>query len=164
MSAEERPVVVAFDGSPESEAAMRAAVGLFPGRTLVVVSVWEPGLALAIASQPDGLSGLTYGAPDLETVAAIDSVQREHAGTSAEAGAALARELGATAEAHPVPDERAIAETLAAVADERDAAAVVVGSRGLGRVKARLLGSTTQGLLHNTRRPVVVVRTQEGAP
>jgi nucleotide-binding universal stress UspA family protein len=37
----------------------------------------------------------------------------------------------------------------------------VVGSRGLGRVKARLLGSTSDGLLRSTNRPVLVVRTAE---
>jgi nucleotide-binding universal stress UspA family protein len=156
------PVVVAFDGSPEAEAAVRTAAGLFSGRRLVVVSVWEPGLAMAMTSPPDGLSGLSYAAPSPETMAMVDHVQHERASDAAEAGAALARELGADAEPYPVPDELDIAETLAGVADERDAAAIVVGSRGLGRVKARLLGSTSQGLLHNTRRPVVVVRTPEG--
>ena len=80
----------------------------------------------------------------------VDRVQHERASDAAEAGAAMARGLGADAEPHSVPDEVNIAETLAGLADERDAAALVVGSRGLGRMKARLLGSTSQGLLHRT--------------
>lgn len=161
MSTDERPVVVAFDGSPESEAAVRAAAGLFSGRTLVVVSVWEPGLAMAMATPPDGLSGMSYGTPDPETMRIVDSAQHERATEAAEAGALLARELGATAEPHAVPDEVNIAETLVHLADERDAAAVVVGTRGLGRVKSTLLGSTSRGLMHHTRRPVLVVRAPE---
>jgi nucleotide-binding universal stress UspA family protein len=161
MSAAERPVVVAFDGSKESEAAVRAAAELFHGRRLVVVSVWEPGLALAVTPPPDGLSGMSYAPPSPETMAMVDRAQHERADDAAQAGAALARELGADAEPHSVPDEVDIAETLAGVADERDAAALVVGSRGLGRMKARLLGSTSQGLLHHTRRPVVVVRAND---
>jgi nucleotide-binding universal stress UspA family protein len=161
MSTDERPVVVAFDGSPESEAAVRAAAGLFSGRTLVVVSVWEPGLAMAMTSPPDGLSGLSYGAPSPETMAMVDRIHHERASEAAETGAALARELGAEAVPHSVPDEVDIAETVAGVADERDAAAVVVGTRGLGRVKSALLGSTSRGLMHHTRRPVVVVRAPE---
>jgi nucleotide-binding universal stress UspA family protein len=161
MSTDERPVIVAFDGSPESEAAVRAAAGLFAGRTLVVVSVWEPGLAMAMTSPPDGLSGLSYGAPSPETMAMIDSVQHDRATETAETGAALARELGAGAEPYAVADEVDIAETLAGVADARDADALVVGSRGLGRVKSRLLGSTSQGLLRHTKRPVVVVRAND---
>jgi nucleotide-binding universal stress UspA family protein len=161
MSTDERPVVVAFDGSPESHAAVRAAAGLFAGRTLVVVSVWEPGLALTITPPPDGLSGLSYVAPSPETMAMMDRVQHDRASDTAELGAALARELGADAAPHPVPDEVDIAETLAGVADERDAAAVVIGTRGLGRVKSALLGSTSRGLMHHTKRPVVVVRAPE---
>ena len=164
MSTDERPVVVAFDGSPESEAAVRAGATLFADRTLVVVSVWEPGLALAMTAPPDGLSGLSYAAPSPETMATVDRLEHERASDAAEAGAALARELGASAEPHPVPDEVDVAETLAGVAEERDAAALVVGSRGLGRVKARLLGSTSQGVLRHTQRPVVVVRAPEQPP
>jgi nucleotide-binding universal stress UspA family protein len=161
MSADERPVIVAFDGSEESQAAVRQAAALFPARMLVVVSVWEPGLALAMSPPTDGLSGVGYSAPTPETMAMMDDVQRGRATDTATAGAEIARALGATVAPHPVPDDVNVAETLAGVAEDRDAAAIVVGSRGLGRVKSRILGSTSQGLLHHTRRPVVVVRVPE---
>ena len=161
MSTDERPVVVAFDGSADAENAVRAAAGLFPDRTLVVVSVWEPGLALAMTTPPDGLGGLSYAAPDPETMATVDRLEQDRARDAAEAGAALAREHGATAEPHSVPDDVDVGETLAGVADARDAAAVVVGSRGLGRVKSALIGSTSRKLMQHTKRPVVVVRVDD---
>jgi nucleotide-binding universal stress UspA family protein len=161
MSADARPVIVAFDGSAEAQAAVREAAALFADRTLLVVSVWEPGLALAMTQPTDQLSGLAYIPPSAESMAMVDRAQSDHATETAKAGADLARRLGATAEPHAVPDELDIAETIASVADKRDAAAVVVGSRGLGAVKSKFLGSTSQGLLQRAHRPVVVVRVPE---
>jgi nucleotide-binding universal stress UspA family protein len=54
-----------------------------------------------------------------------------------------------------------IADTIAGVAELRDAAAIVVGSRGLGRIKSALLGSTSRELVHHAKRPVVVVHAPE---
>jgi nucleotide-binding universal stress UspA family protein len=34
---------------------------------------------------------------------------------------------------------------------------IVVGSRGLGEVKSLVLGSTSQGLAHHTRLPLLIV-------
>jgi nucleotide-binding universal stress UspA family protein len=60
-----------------------------------------------------------------------------------------------------VTDETNVTVAIAAEADRHDACAVVVGSRGLGCVKAPLLGSTTQGLLRRTGFPVMVVRAAQ---
>jgi nucleotide-binding universal stress UspA family protein len=157
MSTDARPAVVAFDGSAEARAAVTAAVELFPGRRLVIVSVWEPGLALALAPTRD-LSGVGYPPPTAEEVDALDRVQQDHAVEVAEAGAALARELGATAEANPIADEAHVADTIAAVAERVDACVIVVGSRGLGRVRSRLFGSTSREVLQRGGRPVLVVK------
>jgi nucleotide-binding universal stress UspA family protein len=161
MTAEQRPAAVAFDGSPESEAAVRAAAELFPGRRLAVISVWEPGLAYAAVSpgyDPTIMGG--YPMPTVEEVALLDEVQHDRAAETAEAGARIARELGADAVAHPAEDRGQISDTIAAVAEELDACAVVVGTRGRGAVKAKLLGSTSAALLHRAPCPVVVVRPQ----
>jgi len=42
-----------------------------------------------------------------------------------------------------------------------DACAIVVGSRGLGRVKSRLFGSTSRTLLERSDRPVLVVKAPD---
>jgi nucleotide-binding universal stress UspA family protein len=157
MSADARPAVVAFDGSAEARAAVAAASELFPGRRLVIVSVWEPGLALALAPTRD-LTGVGYPPPTAEEVEALDRVQHDHAVEMAEAGAALARRLGATAEPDPVADEADVADTIAAVAERVDACAIIIGSRGLGRVRSRLFGSTSREVLQRSGRPVLVVK------
>lgn len=51
---------------------------------------------------------------------------------------------------------RAVAEQLDTIADERAAAALVVGSRGRGAMRELLLGSVAKATLHNVRRPVLV--------
>ena len=113
-------------------------------------------MAMAAEPVPDP-TGLSYPLPDAEQIAIVDRIHSEHATSSAE-GATLARSLGAEAEALAVPDGADVAETVDAVAGQRDAVAVVVGSRGLGGVKSRLMGSTSRRLLHDSRRPVLVVR------
>jgi nucleotide-binding universal stress UspA family protein len=157
MTGDERPVLVAYDGSAESRAAVSSAVTLFPGRRLIVVTVWEPGLAMALAS----ISAVALRSSSAEITAETARVERDQAAQAAGAGAEFARELGATAESIPVTDETNVTVVIASEADRHEACAVVVGSRGLGRVKAPLLGSTTQGLLRRTRRPVVVVRAPQ---
>src|SRR5215208_102234 len=157
MSSDARPVVVAYDGSVESQAAVRAATGLFATRRLVIACVWEPGLAMAMASASDP-TGIGSVLPTGEAIAAVDRAQKGHAVEVAEEAVRLARELGATAEAHPVADELDVATTIAELAVSLDAGAIVVGSRGLGAVKSKLLGSTSAGLLHQASTPVLVVR------
>ena len=48
------------------------------------------------------------------------------------------------------------AEAIVRVATVRDADAIYIGSRGVGRARA-LLGSTAHGVLHHADRPVVVI-------
>ena len=157
MTSDPRPVVVAFDGSPESQAAVTAAAGLFPTFRLVITSVWEPGLAMAMAPANDP-TGIGYVPPTGETILAVDRAQHDHAAAVAEDGVRLARAAGATAEARPVADETDIARTIAELASDLDAHAIVVGSRGRGAVRSKLLGSTSAALLHHATAPVLVVK------
>ena len=76
MTEDSRPVLVAFDGSPEARAAVTAAAGLFPARRLLIVSVWEPGLALAVEPAYD-LTGGGPALPSAEEISAVDHAQHE---------------------------------------------------------------------------------------
>jgi len=155
-------VAVAYDGSESAGAALEAAVERFPGRRLLVISVWEPGLAMAMAplSDPIGVSNM---APSAEEMRVTDEVQQRHAVDIARDGVGLVHELGAEAEAVPVADDRGVAVTILQTAASGGVCAVVVGSRGRGRMKTRLFGSTTQHLLSHSPLPIVVVRERPDA-
>lgn len=149
-------VVVAYDGSELSKAAVRHAAELFAGRPVLIATVWEPGLAtLPVTSDPLGMDPIPA---DPGTVETVDRAQREHASSVAEEGAELARSLGLAAEPYPVPDELDAADTLIDIARQRDAAVVVVGSHGISGLRSRLLGGVSRKLIGHCDRPVLVIR------
>lgn len=53
-------------------------------------------------------------------------------------------------------------DEIVSCADSIGADLIVVGSRGFGPIRATLLGSTSRALLHETRRPVLVVHATSG--
>jgi nucleotide-binding universal stress UspA family protein len=157
MAHEAPPVLIAYDGSDVSRAAVRHAAKLFPGRPAVVATVWEAGLAAALVGPPDTF-GMGTLPPDPATVEALDRAGREHATAVAADGAELGRSLGLAAEPQAVPDEVDVADTLIDIARERDAAVVVVGSHGISGLRSRLLGSVARRLIEHSDRPVLVIR------
>src|SRR5947209_6839883 len=98
---------------------------------------------------------------DPEFARDVDSGLQRHAEHVADDGADLARSMGLDAEPVFLPDAGDIVHTLIGVAGERHAAAIVVGSRGLSGIRARLEGSTSKGLLRHAPCPVVVVHESE---
>jgi nucleotide-binding universal stress UspA family protein len=153
------PILVAYDGSPQARVALERAARLFSGRPVVIATVWEQGLAAAVPD-PAGIGG--PAAPvDLAEVAEVDDLMAKRAATIAAEGADRARAAGLDPTPVSTEDEGKVAATIAAIADEHDVDVVVVGSRGLSGLKARLLGSTSDSVLHHCGRPVLVVRGPE---
>ena len=157
MARHAAPVLIAYDGSEVSRAAVRHAAELFAGRPAVLATVWEPGLA-AVSVGPTRHHGDGYAAPGSGDGRSDRSHQREHASTVAGDGAEFARSLGLAAEPQAVPDEVDVADTLIGIARERGAAVVVVGSHGISGLRSRLLGSVSRKLIEHCDRPVLVIR------
>jgi nucleotide-binding universal stress UspA family protein len=151
-------VLIGYDGSAESEQAIRGAADLLAPRRAVVVHVWESLSELLLHTDVDQLSGSLREAAD-----ELDAEDAQGAERLAQRGAELAEAAGFEATAVGVRARPRAWPTLLELADEHDAAAVVVGSRGLGRVKSALLGSVSSGVLDHARRPVLIVPPREGA-
>jgi nucleotide-binding universal stress UspA family protein len=150
------PLVIAFDGSEASRAALERAAELFPGRDVMIATVWEPGLALEFSAYDS--FGTVAPPPDPNTVAELDRAQRDHSTKVAQAGAELAKSLGLQATPHPVEDDVDVADTLIQLAESAGAGAIVVGSHGVTGLRSRIVGSVARKLLSHCRCPVVVVR------
>jgi nucleotide-binding universal stress UspA family protein len=157
MASERPPLVIAYDGSEPAKAAVRCAAELFPDRPALVATVWEPGLAAMAWGVPPGVLGGDVPL-DPETVRNLDRTETQHASRVAEEGAELARASGLEADAQVVPEAADIADTLVSLADERKAAAIVVGSHGMTGIRAAILGSVAKKLVSHGDRPVVVIR------
>ena len=154
-------IVIGYDGSPTSQEAVRHGAALLrEAGPAVIVTVWEPGLGMATAELPTGLD--TPASPlNVETAMEIDDANEQRAHRVAQEGVALAESLGLRAEPEVVPDEANVPDTLIQVAQRHDASAIVIGSRGLGGLRARLLGSVTHKLVQHADRPVLVVHTDQ---
>lgn len=156
---DDAPIVLAFDGSPAARAAVRHAAELFRGRRALVLTAWEPQLGeMMMLPAPTGMGPATL--PFDPTLAAeIDRQVERSAHAIAADGAALARSHGLQAEELVLEDAPHPAEAILAAAAERDAAVIVVGSHGHGKLRTTLLGGTTDRILKGAdQRPVLIVR------
>jgi len=127
---------------------------------MLVVTVWEAGLAYAAPATPPGdMMMAPMITPDVALD--VDRAVHEQALRVSSDGAALARSLGLDAEPLAVPDQGDVPSTLLRVAHERQAAAIVIGSRGLSGLRARLEGSTSKSLLKHSPCPVMVVHASD---
>jgi nucleotide-binding universal stress UspA family protein len=82
----------------------------------------------------------------------------------ADMGLRMAREAVPDASLEVVPAVGTTAETLTSAGRARDAALILVGTRGRGALKAAVLGSVSSALTDTAGRPVVVVPPSAGRP
>jgi nucleotide-binding universal stress UspA family protein len=153
-------LLIAYDGSTAAEAAVVTAGRLFgaaDGRLLTVIEP-TPGparvQAFAFRLDPELIQR------ELEALArqVMDDGRDIAAG-----GLAVAEAAGLTVEQRVVAREGSESQTILSEADAIDADVVVCGSRGRGPMARSLLGSTSTGVLHHARRPVLVVPADLGA-
>jgi nucleotide-binding universal stress UspA family protein len=101
--------------------------------------------------------GMPSSVMDPAVAQEVDDASQADADRVAQDGAALAKSLGLLAEALAVVDENTVAKTIVELARERGVTAIVVGSRGLSGLRARLEGSTSNAVAKHASCPVVLV-------
>jgi nucleotide-binding universal stress UspA family protein len=148
-------LLICFDGSPGSAAAITHAARLFPDARATIAQVWQPQL-------PFG--GLSWGGQLIvppEFQRELEESLDKNARVLADEGASQARAAGLDADTDVRKTTAPVWRELLAAADGVDADVIVAGSRGYGEMKALLLGSTSQALTYHSRRPLLIVPTPD---
>ena len=138
------PMLICYDGSEGARRAIDAAAELVCGRATVVLAVAAP---LTASQALDSLATVEE---------APEEVNQEAAAVCAAQGAAYARRTGLIAEARgeiAAPTWKGIVD----VADELDAAVIVIGSRGLRGAREIVEGSLSHEVAEHAGRPVLIV-------
>jgi nucleotide-binding universal stress UspA family protein len=145
----ERPVLLCYDGSEGAKRAIAKAGELFSARQAIVLHIWESWGAHAPALA--AVSGAVHGmAVELDEIADGQSTE------IAAEGVVAAQAAGFEAEPLSYPATGPLWRAVLDSAAECDAAAIVLGSRGLSGLSA-VLGSVSHGVVNNSQRPMLIV-------
>jgi nucleotide-binding universal stress UspA family protein len=138
------PVVVGVDGSAHADEALRWAIAeaAAHGTTVRAVTAWST----RTISIPPKYVGRSAEVMAEEAVAILRDAVTRVAGQDPGGGAANVDQT--TAEGGPAPVLLDAAQ---------DASMLVVGRRGLGAVRGRLMGSTSHALAHRSQVPTVII-------
>jgi nucleotide-binding universal stress UspA family protein len=140
------PILICYDGSAGAKRAIETAAQLLGARRAVVLDIAPP---ITVSESVATLSPVVPGG-------AFEELNEAEAGRVAGRGAELARSSGFDAEARgalAAPPWRGIVE----VADELDAAVIVIGSRGLSGLREIAKGSVSHEVAERAGRPVLIV-------
>lgn len=145
-------LLIAYDGSVHAKAAIARAGRLMSGAEAVVLTAWEPYVDALARIGVVGLGGIPPEAGE-----GIDEEFVRRAVELADEGAQLCATSGLTATGRAEPTHGSAARTILDVADDIDADAIVLGTRGRGDLRSLVLGSTSHHVMNHTTRPVLVV-------
>jgi len=138
-----KQILIATDGSPSAQEAVDVGLELAreQGADVTFVHVTD-------ADEFRGGRGGTHALTHREGIDESETALKEAAEAADAAGISytLERISGETV------------ETIVALAGTKNADMIVLGNRGRNAVTAALLGSVSQGVLHQAKRPVLVVK------
>jgi len=137
-------IILGYDGSAGSKAALRVAVS--------VAKAFDAPLTIVFGYEPNPMGGETADYKDQ-----LEKIARAHVATAAEEAKALDPSVAVetlVAGLRPV-------ESLLEASLERGARVIVVGGNGERPIMGAILGSVPHKLLHHSTVPVLVVPTSQ---
>jgi nucleotide-binding universal stress UspA family protein len=146
-------ILLCYDGSESSKRAVSFLHQTLSDGRVALLHVWSPpGRILADSFSARGSD------PDTSPAQAkLELMAVERAREVVDDGEALAEELGLEVEILEARNRSSVWHTILDVADRVDADLIVVGTRGANAVQEQLLGSVSNGVVHHSRRPVLIV-------
>lgn len=145
------PILICYDGSDSAQRAIDTAADLLGAHHAVVLDIGPP---LTAGESLASVSAIVPGG-------AFETWNEDDARDRARDGAERARRAGFDAEARAdlaAPTWQGIVD----VADEIDAAVIVIGSRGLGGARELFEGSVSHDVAEHAGRPVLIVPPTKG--
>lgn len=149
-------ILIGYDGSADSQAAIERAAKLMPGQSATVLTVWEPFNDIMARAG----AAMAYW-PDQRSLDEIDAASERNALARAEHGAELAKAAGLRPQVRIGMRGETVAETILVAADDVGADVIVLGTRGLSGLKSLLMGSVSHAVLQHADRPVMIVPCAE---
>jgi nucleotide-binding universal stress UspA family protein len=134
-----KPILLCYDGSDDAFRAIEFAGSLFPGRSAIVLSVWEK-------------YGVLSGIPRVD-----DSLMQEATEQMAADGCERARAAGFEATPLAIEAEHGVDRAIIDAAEEYGVLLIVMGTRGNTGIRSLLLGSVSHAVAHHTQRPLLIV-------
>lgn len=153
-------ILLPYDGSADAQAAIDRVALLAPGADATVLTVWVAfNDLMARTSSGMGL-GLTasYGVTES---AQLDASSRDAALATVAEGAQRATAAGLVCTPRVESHHGDVAATIVAVAADLDADVIAMGTRGLGAVKAFMVGGVSHAVVQHADRSVLLVPSPE---
>jgi len=145
---EPAPVLLCDDGSEDAALAVWAAAALLAGKQALVLHIWQsPSVAIAAMA----------GAQPVAVQPELDEQALRYAEGLAQQAADRATKAGFDARPLTVEAVGPTWQVIIDMADEHNAAVVVLGARGLSGIKHALLGSVSEKVVRHAARPVLVL-------
>lgn len=147
-------ILIATDGSPQAQHAMREAARLVPLKdaSVFVVAVAPVAAAVAAAMPAEGFASAAMPL----VVQQLERTATQHLADATR----LLGELGITVT--PLERNGDPVEEILGVAHEVQADLIVMGSHGYGAFKRLMLGSVSDGVAHRAPSAVLVIRPRDG--